>query len=482
MRRSANSGVVAPTGRLDPNRAIRVGETRAGAGAGDDERMVQFTDRIGAAWRRLTARRGEAHGQVPAIAAAPSSSAPAATAEAARPAPEPTWVDEHEGAHALPGRGLWSDGLGRVAIRSLQVLLVIALSALVIWGGLQISIVVTPVLLALIVASAAHPLIDRLRTWGWPPVLATVVVLLAVVTLLGLAIWLVVELVINQWDELSASTISGYEAVLGWVQSTFGIVIDQAQITQWLEQLRDVVFTSQFGSAAASGVTAGLSAVATFLTSVVLFVVVLFFFMKDGPEIWNFLLRGAPGERRRRFRLMGRRAVAVMGGYVRGTVIVALVDAVFIGIGLWIVGVPLAFPLAVIVFICAFIPVVGATLAGIIAALVTLVTNGLVPAIIVVAIVVVVNQLEGNFLQPVVLGRSLRLHELVVLLALTIGTVLGGIIGTLLAVPIAAVGWALVKAWNESMPELEAETDEDEQQFGRDPDAHLAAGADAHAD
>ena len=118
-------------------------------------------------------------------------------------------------------------------------------------------------------------------------------------------------------------------------------------------------------------------------------------------------------------------------------------------------------PTALVVFICAFIPVVGATLAGIIAALVTLVTNGFVPALVVAGIVVLVNQLEGNLLQPVVLGKSLKLHELVVLIALTTGTVLGGIMGTLIAVPLTAVAWALIKAWNESLPELEAQQEDD---------------------
>lgn len=384
---------------------------------------------------------------------------------------------------ALPddGRGtrpasvglLWTDSLGRMATRALQVLLVVALAALIIWGGLQITIVVIPVLLALIVSSAASPLIARLRGWGWPSALATLVVLLAVVSLLGLAIWVVVELVQDQWPLIRDSAVSGFQAVIEWVQSTFGLTIDQDQINEWFNQVRDFVFTSQFGSAAATGVTAGISAVATFITSAILFIVILFFFMKDGPLIWNFLLRPFHGARRRRFTLMGRRAVSVMGGYVRGTVIVAFVDAFFIGIGLWIVGVPLAFPLAVIVFILAFIPMVGATLAGILAALVALVTNGFTAALIVVGIVVVVNQLEGNFLQPVVLGRSLKLHELVVLVALTVGTVLGGIIGTLLSVPIAAVGWALVTAWNEPLPELEEEASRGA--LGRDPDARDGA-------
>jgi predicted PurR-regulated permease PerM len=118
-----------------------------------------------------------------------------------------------------------------------------------------------------------------------------------------------------------------------------------------------------------------------------------------------------------------------------------------IGAALLILQVPLALPLAMVVFIGAFIPIVGATMAGILAALVALVANGPVVALIVVAVVVAVNQLEGNLLQPVVMGKSLQLHALVILLALTAGTLLAGIVGAVLAVPITAVAWAIIKVW-----------------------------------
>ncbi|BDZ49271.1 hypothetical protein GCM10025867_15120 [Frondihabitans sucicola] len=140
--------------------------------------------------------------------------------------------------------------------------------------------------------------------------------------------------------------------------------------------------------------------------------------------------------------------MSTFGGYVRGTATVALVDAIGIGLGLFIIGVPLALPLSVIVFLSAFVPLVGATVAGILAALVALVANGPVAAIVVVAIVILVNQLEGNFLQPVVMARSLSLHPLVVLIALTAGTIIGGIVGAVLAVPIAAVAWGIITVWN----------------------------------
>jgi predicted PurR-regulated permease PerM len=141
--------------------------------------------------------------------------------------------------------------------------------------------------------------------------------------------------------------------------------------------------------------------------------------------------------------------VVTLGGYVRGTAIIALVDAVFIGVAMVILQVPLAIPLAILVFIGAFIPLVGATITGVIAALVTLVTNDLTAAIIVAIVVIAVQQLEGNFLSPYVMGKSVRLHGLVVLLALTAGTVLGGIFGTLISVPASAVAWAIIKHWND---------------------------------
>jgi predicted PurR-regulated permease PerM len=191
-------------------------------------------------------------------------------------------------------------------------------------------------------------------------------------------------------------------------------------------------------------------------TGAALAVVILFFFLKDGPTIWAFFLRPFRGHRKARGERIGATAVRVLGGYVRGTAIIAFVDAAGIGIGLAILGVPLALPLAVIVFVTAFIPIVGATAAGILAALVALVANGPVVALIVVVIVVVVNQLEGNFLQPVVMAQSLKLHPLVILVALTAGTILGGITGAVLAVPIAAVGWAIVKTWNDDAPHAPA--------------------------
>jgi predicted PurR-regulated permease PerM len=218
----------------------------------------------------------------------------------------------------------------------------------------------------------------------------------------------------------------------------------QEQLDQWLEGVLDFITSAQFGS----GALAGVSAVANFVTGFVLMVTILFFFLKDGPQMWEFMLRPFRGENYLRAHRIGDKTVGVLGSYVRGTALVALVDAVGILIGLLILDLPLAIPLSVLVFLLAFIPIVGATVAGIVAALVALVANGWVNALFVVGVVVLVNQLEGNFLQPVLMGRSMKLHAFVILVALTIGTVLGGIVGAVLAVPIAAAAWGAVQVWD----------------------------------
>ena len=169
---------------------------------------------------------------------------------------------------------------------------------------------------------------------------------------------------------------------------------------------------------------------------------------------------------------------------MRGTAIVALVDTVAIGSALLILQVPLAIPLAIIVFIGAFVPIVGATVAGILAALVALVASGPVVALIVIIVVIAVNQLEGNLLQPVVMGKSLQLHALVILLALTAGTILAGIIGAVLSVPLAAVAWAIIQVWTTDPKELEARKTAGQEQEIKDTepaDAELAPADSAQA-
>jgi putative heme transporter len=339
---------------------------------------------------------------------------------------------------------LWADGFGRLGIRAIQIIVVVAVVAGVIFALQQLTLVTIPLTIALILACAFHPVMSWMRRRGVPSLLATVITLLTIVVILGLLGWLIVWAVRNQWDELYAQAEDGFQELLAWVQTLPFEFLQPDQIDEWVATLTDFVTSAQFGS----GALAGVGAVANFVTGFVLMVVILFFFLKDGPQMWEFVLRPFRGENYVRARRIGDKTVGVLGSYVRGTATVAFVDAAGILIGLLILQVPLAIPLAVLVFLLAFIPIVGATLAGILAALVALVANDWVNALFVVGVVVLVNQLEGNFLQPVLMGRSMKLHAFVILVALTVGTVLGGIVGAVLAVPIAAAVWGAIQVWD----------------------------------
>lgn len=340
-------------------------------------------------------------------------------------------------------RAMWVDSLGRLATRSGQILLILLLASIAIYALLQIRIVAIPVFIALILSSALWPFVRWMRRRGVPRTLTTLGTMLGGLAVFGGFITLIVVGVRSEWEFLQEAVVEGIDTVQSFLQSN-DLPIDAEQITEIRDAIGDFITSAQFGA----GAIAGVSTAVELITGVVLTFVLLFFFLQDGPQIWEFLTRPLRPARRQRARRVGQKATEVLGGYATGTAIVASVDAIFIGLALWILGVPLALPLAIIVFITAFIPIVGATLAGVIAALVALVTNDLTTALIVTAVVIGVNQLEGNLLAPVVLGRSLRLHALVVLLALTVGTILGGIVGTFLSVPLAAVAWAVIKAWN----------------------------------
>ncbi len=347
--------------------------------------------------------------------------------------------------------GIFTDRLGHLGLRSGQILLVIALAAVVVFAMVQLKLVVIPLLIATILASALSPLIMWMRRRGMPAIFATWITLLATISVLGGIITLIVLAVTDQIDELIASASDGLDQLQEFLAQG-PIPIDQNQIDDLRTVAGDFFTSSQFGT----GALAGASAFAEVITGAILLLVILFFFLKDGGRIWAFFISPLHGERFDRGVRIGRVSVGVLGGYVRGTAIIALVDSVFIGIGLTILQVPLALPLAVIVFLGAFIPLIGATIAGVLAALVALVALGPGVALIVIIIVVAVNQIEGNFLQPVVMAQSLNLHPLVILVALTAGTILGGIVGAVLSVPVAAVTWAIMQVWSTERPAVPA--------------------------
>ena len=365
----------------------------------------------------------------------------------------------------------WSGALGHAGQRSAQILLVLLLAGVTIYGLLQITLVVIPVLLALILAAAIAPFVNWLRRKGWPSALATGVSFLLLLAAFGGLITGIVFAIRSEWSSLVDQAVEGFNELYRLLQDS-PIPLDSATI----ENARDAAIDFATSSTAGSGALAGIGAATNFITGFLLMAVVLFYFLKDGDKIWAFFLRWFSGEKREKARLSGARAMEVLGGYVRGTAIVAAVDSICIGAALFILQVPLALPLSVIVFVGSFIPLVGATAAGILAALIALVANGPIVALIVVIVIIAVNQLEGNFLQPVVMGRTLSIHALVILLALAAGTILAGIVGAILSVPIAAVSWAVIKVWIG-----EDDGDPDEVAELPEPDDSESAGTDAAA-
>lgn len=346
------------------------------------------------------------------------------------------------------GRPMWHGLLGRTAIRSAQILLVLVLASGIVFALRQLKLIVIPLLIAAIIAAAVVPVVRWLRRRGVPNALATWIAMLTGGGTLVVVVWLVVRGIRNGWDELASSATAGLEELQVYLRNG-PLEITEEQIAQARDAATDLIASDQFTSGAIAGATAAVEVVA----GMFLGAVVLFFLIKDGRKIWEFFLQPLKPSSQVRARRIGNRSVDVLGGYVRGTAVVALVDTFFIGLALVILDVPLALPLATVVFLGAFIPLIGATLAGVLAALVALVSNGPVTALIVIGVVVLVNQLEGDLLAPIVLGKALRLHALAILLALTAGTILAGIVGALLAVPIAAVAWTVVKEWSSDEPE-----------------------------
>lgn len=317
------------------------------------------------------------------------------------------------------------------------------------YAAIQLRLLVVPLLIATLVAAAASPLVDRLAR-RLPRMLAVWLTLLSGFAVVGAVGWWIGSAVRDQWDDLVESATAGWEELRDYVL-TGPFPVEEGDLDGLIDRLGEFAA----GPSVQRGALTGATLVAEVVTGLFLGLVLLFFLLKDGRGIWQFVSEQIPGRYRARYDDAAVRAAGVLGGYVRGTAVIALVDALVIGVALAIIGVPLALPLAVVVFFGAFIPLVGATVAGALAALVALVSNGLVTALIVLAVVIAVNQLEGDILAPVVLGQALSLHPLAILLALTAGTIVAGVIGALLAVPFAAVAWTVVKTFREHPPSPE---------------------------
>ncbi|WP_250546142.1 AI-2E family transporter [Paenarthrobacter sp. DKR-5] len=338
---------------------------------------------------------------------------------------------------------LWSDSLGRAATRAGQALLIAGLVWVIVWAVTRVPLVIIPVVIALILASAIAPLVRWLTAHGWPRALAVLASFVAILVVFGGVVTGVVSLIRHQWKELASRALAGVDQLHGFLNNGPIPVSDQ-EISAARGSVQKFFSSGSFGTDALTGVrTAG-----EIIAGMVLMAVILFFFLKDGEQIRGFLFGFLPARHETKAHRAADLSTRVLGGYVRGTAIIAAIDGLIIAVTLLLLGVPLAVPLAVFVFIGGFIPIIGATAAGTLSVLVALVSNGPGAALIVLIVLIGANQLEHHVLQPLLMGKVLHIHGLVILLSLAAGTMLAGVIGALLAVPLAAVGWTIIKTWS----------------------------------
>lgn len=347
------------------------------------------------------------------------------------------------------------NGLAGLQRWGLRIILIAGALLVIGWVIGALWVILFPVVIAIIVSTVLQPVAAWLRRHRVPAALAAAIVLLAfIAAVVGLFAVLAPQIA-GQAPELARSASAGLQRIRDWL--TDGpLSFSEGQITRAIEAVQEKLRES--ATAISSGVFSTLGAATSALVNIVLVLMLTFYFVKDGHKFlpWVTTLGG---------RTAGEHAAELMhrtwdtlGGFIRTQTIVALIDAVIIGIGLSILGVPLAVPLAIVTFFGAYIPIIGALISGVLAVLVTLVTNSPRDALVALILVLVVQQLEGNVISPWLQGKNLNLHAAVVLLAVTLGGSLFGITGAFLAVPVAATLAEVFRYVNERIAEASTTT------------------------
>ncbi len=335
---------------------------------------------------------------------------------------------------ALPGTDGVPGGLRTAASWAWRVVVVVAAFYALLWLAAYMAVVVVPVIVALLLAALIQPGAAGLVRRGWPRSLAALSMLVVGLGVVSGIITLVVNQFVAGFPDLADQVSQGLARIQSFVVGT--LPITRGQLDRALADLQDRLVENQ--DTLATGALTTAATLGEIVTGAILALFTLFFFLKDGRSIWLWLVGLFPHDARAYVDEAARRSWRTLISYVRATVVVALVDAVGIGIGLAILGTPLVIPLAALVFLGAFIPIIGSFLAGTVAVMVALVSQGPVQALIALAVVIGVMQLEGHVLQPLLLGRAVRVHPLAVVLAIAAGLIIAGIFGALIAVPLVA--------------------------------------------
>ncbi|WEO95604.1 AI-2E family transporter [Streptomyces sp. FXJ1.172] len=403
---------------------------------------------------RLDERRAEVEQDSDPLAApeppapAPATKAPPPATEA--PAPAPPEAPAPAAKAAPPARRTAPASAGprpdpaeavpwgvRVAAEAGWRLLVLAGTVWILMKVISaVQLVVFAFVIALLVTALLQPTVARLTRRGVPRGLATALTAISGFVVIGLMGWFVTWQVMENIDTLSSQIQSGIDDLRNWLLKSPFHVTDK-QINQIAKNLREAIGanTDQITSAGLEGV----QVIVDFLTGLLLVFFSTLFLLYDGKRIWEWFLKLVPAAARPGVAGAGPRAWRTLTAYVRGTVLVALIDATFIGMGIYFLNVPMAVPLAVFIFLFSFIPLVGAVASGALAVIVALVTQGVFTAVMTLVVVLAVQQIEGHVLQPFILGRAVRVHPLAVVLTVAAGGMVAGIGGAVVAVPLVAV-------------------------------------------
>ncbi|MBB2988820.1 putative PurR-regulated permease PerM [Mycolicibacterium iranicum] len=357
----------------------------------------------------------------------------------------------------------------RAAAWSWRLLVIFAAVLTVLWLMLRLEILVVPVALATIIAALLMPVVDFLDRRGAPRGGAVALVLLTGFALFGGLLAFVVTQFVEGAPDLVGQVSTSIEGVGRWLTDGPLQVSDQ-QINQARDTAIEALQSNQ--EKLTSGALSTAGTLTEILTGALLVFFTLIFLLHGGRNIFGFITKIFPSHVRGRVRDAGRAGFRSLIGYVRATFLVAAVDAIGIGVGLAIMGVPLALPLASLVFMGAFVPLVGAVVTGFVAVIVALIAKGWIYALITFGLIIAVQQLEGHVLQPLVMGRAVAIHPLAIVLVIAGGGVLAGIVGALLAVPALAFLNSAIRVLTADDPQAEEEAmeAEDEALVNAEPD------------
>jgi putative heme transporter len=333
-------------------------------------------------------------------------------------------------APVVPPRLTWA---AAVALRLLIIALAVFIAGSLLW---RLRLVVLPVFIALFASTVLAPPAAALKRRGLPPLVATVLVLASLAAVLTFVGMVIVPPFVDQFDELGEATRTAIDDLRNWLQ-TGPLQLTESDIDEAIESAQQQLGERQ--GELATGALSGAVLAAEVVVGAVVTLVLTFFFVKDGDRMVDWGLGQLQPSTSEHVRNVGRKAWRTLTGYFRGVTVEGVVEAVLIGIALVVLGVPLALPLAVITFFGGYFPLIGAVLAGLLAATVALVSVGPGTALVVVIVAILVQNLVSNLVDPLIMGRAVRIHPVVVLIAVTVGGVLGGIAGAFVAVPVTAV-------------------------------------------